>query len=176
MTENNEPTNAGPDPIQLPAQDPVPAPIVDSSAPEAPKRSNRKLLAGIAGAAALIAVAGVSGYAIGNAADHNERGDGPGVSRFEANGAPEGSDRMRGGPEGMKNGDGDSHAGMPDGDRRGRGHHDRGGMARPGQGMPDQEMPGQEMPGQEMPGQGMPGQGFDGPAGPTPSAPVTPSS
>lgn len=167
MTESNEPTNAHPDPIQLPAQDPAPAPTASNAGSDAPKRSNGKLLAGIAGAAALIAVAGVSGYAIGNAADHGHRGDDAGVSHFEANGAPGSQDGMRGGPDGMQGGDRDGRFGGPDGDRRGHGHHDGGG--------------GRDMPGHDFDGPGMPNPDGDGPAPeapalPSPPAPATPNS
>lgn len=151
MTETNEPTNATPDPIQLPSQDPVQTPTAEAPSPVAPRRTNRKLLAGIAGAAALIAVAGVSGYAIGNAADDRGGGDQAGVSRFEADGAPGSPDSMRGGPDGMQGKAHDGHFGEPDGDRRGHRHHEGNG--------PD-----------------MPGPDSGGPADVTPSAPVTPSS
>jgi hypothetical protein len=158
MTETNEPTNASPDPIQLPSQDPIQTPVAEAPSSGVPKRSNRMLLAGIAGAAALIAVAGVSGYAIGNADDDRNRGDDAGVSRFEANGAPGGEGGMRGGPDGMRDGARGGHSDKQGGDRRGHRHHDGGGM--------------------EMRGEGMPGQEFDGPGmlGPTPTAPATPNS
>ena len=152
MTETNEPTNASPDPIHLPSQDPIQTPITEAQSSIAPKRTSRMLLAGIAGAAALIAVAGVSGYAIGNAADDGNRGDEAGVSRFDANGAPGSDDGMRGGPDRMQ-GDarggpdrmqGDArggHSGRPGDDRRGHRHHDGDGPAPESPSEPEQVFP-----------------------------------
>lgn len=162
MTETNEPTNASSDPIHLPAQDPIQTPMTDAPSSIAPKRTSRMLLAGIAGATALIAVAGVSGYAIGNAADDGNRDDEAGVSRFEANGAPGSEDGMRGGPDRMQGETRGGHSGKPGDDRRGHGHHDRDGMNGPGQGMP----------GQGFDGPGMPGPDRDGPALQSPSEPA----
>jgi hypothetical protein len=170
MTETNEPTNATPDPIQLPSQDPIQTPMTEAPSSIAPKRANRMLLAGIAGAAALIAVAGVSGYAIGNDDDGN-RGDEAGVSRFEANGAPGSEDGMRGGPDGMRGEARGGHSDKQGGDRRGHKHHDGGGMDKQGQGAPGQGFDGPGMPGPDAddPALGAPSQA-------APSAPVTPSS
>ena len=128
MTETNEPTNATPDPIQLPSQDPMQTPMTEAPSSVAPKRANRVLLAGIAGAAALIAVAGVSVYAIGNDDDGN-RGDEAGVSRFEANGAAGSEDGMRGGPDSMQGDARGGHSDKQGGDRRGHKHHDGDGPA-----------------------------------------------
>ena len=152
MTETNEPTNASPDPIHLPSQDPIQTPMTEAPSSIVPKRTSRMLLAGIAGAAALIAVAGVSGYAIGNAADDGNRGDEAGVSRFDANGAPGSDDGMRGGPDRMQ-GDarggpdrmqGDArgdHSGKPGDDRRGHRHHDGDGPAPESPSEPEQVAP-----------------------------------
>jgi hypothetical protein len=140
MTETNEPTNASPDPIHLPSQDPIQTPMTEAPSSVTPKRTSRMLLAGIAGAAALIAVAGVSGYAIGNA-DNGNRGDEAGVSRFEANGAPGSEDGMRGGPDSMQGDARGGHSGKPGDDRRGHRHHDGDGPAPEAPSEPEQVAP-----------------------------------
>ena len=132
MSENTDPMNAGPDPIQLPSQDPALAPAAEGTGSPEPKSSRRTLQAALAGGAAvaLLAVAGVTGFAIGASSDNHDRGDGPGMSGVEANGVPGEQDGMRGGPDGMRDGDRDGRQGPHDGD--GRGHRDGGGQGMPG--------------------------------------------
>ena len=154
MSDNTDSMNAGPNPIQLPSQDPAIAPASQGASSTRGTSSRRTLQAALAGGAAvaLLAVAGVSGFAIGSASDNHGQDDGPGMSGVEANVAPDQKEGMRGGPEGMRDGDRDGRQGRGDGN--GRGH--RNG-------------PGQNMPRQDGPSP-------DGGPSTLPSLPATPSS
>ena len=177
MSENTEPTVEN-ESIQVPAQEPLEQ---SPAAPAAAARtggSKRTVVAAIAGAAAvgLLAVAGVTGYAIGNSHDGHDSIAGPGMGHVEAGQGQRGDMPGMGG-QGME-GDGDQDGrgpGRGDG-RPGRGQDGRGQDGRGQDGdRPDLMGPGAGQQGQpqgEVPGG--PGQGIPSP-GTLPSLPSSPA-